>query len=916
MSLGLALAVACFAIAAGLGESARHHTPTLEEALRGKHFTDARLAHPAASAFVETWSSRQLGHVRPRLPLATMTALEAAGDSYALGVAHLAQGEIYQARKALNDAGDRPDVQSDLVALEIEAGEPEAALIRLDKLLEKSPNDPRANWNRALALQALGLDLAAAGAFDKVADADEPGWGAEARSRAYALRRRVQDELDTWHQIYASGDLMLGGGPPINRYLAQLRPGPARLLFYAALASAESSEQAKRLKPYAKTLDELAADENQSLEHQVDAVAAQDFVKRKPLAKTFQVLYKGITDEEGPAAVPAERDRLSKQIAEAIDEFPDIELAVLTAKNTFDAPLEPYKHARRAWLPDPWYEINEELLQAEFEFTQQVDYSAAELRLRQARSQPRCRAPGLGYVCLGLDTDLVQMLTVLGRLSEAESLDKRDLARAHAIREYGLEGFFYEIAANTYRVARSIPLCRAYLEETMERGGSSKQVAMEVHLFLADAEMLEVHTQRSLEELKLATQIKPVPPLIAAQINIEAFRRMGDEKLAKQARDFLAVSEKSARRPEEKPFAKYLEAMLETSLEPARTKYLDALAESERLAPVSEEARKISSFVRMELAFNAAQAGGHHEDVVAWLARDLGVVPPEHCVLAMANDSGRVVATALGPDKTATSWIDLGRPDDEVDLPREFPTTLLEALHGCEVVDVLARAPLHGRSRLLPPELAWRHRAGTRKDESPDAHPAVLTPKRLVVYDTQPPSSLELPHLATWSIEGHLGDASVLRGPDATPTKVLAQMENATEVEIHAHGFVDMAKSEASMIALSPEAGGRYALTVPLIRAHHLRGHPVVLLAACRGAVGGSAHHKAWSLPAAFIEAGARAVFASSSDVPDAEGSQFFGALLERIRGGANPAVALRDERVEWLRRDPKSWVQDVVLFQ
>jgi hypothetical protein len=74
--------------------------------------------------------------------------------------------------------------------------------------------------------------------------------------------------------------------------------------------------------------------------------------------------------------------------------------------------------------------------------------------------------------------------------------------------------------------------------------------------------------------------------------------------------------------------------------------------------------------------------------------------------------------------------------------------------------------------------------------------------------------------------------------------------------------------------------------------------------------------HQGWSLPAAFLEGGAAAVLASPAEVQDAEAPAFFHAVQERIRAGAKPAVALREERVRWLARDGRSWVQDVMLFE
>jgi hypothetical protein len=127
---------------------------------------------------------------------------------------------------------------------------------------------------------------------------------------------------------------------------------------------------------------------------------------------------------------------------------------------------------------------------------------------------------------------------------------------------------------------------------------------------------------------------------------------------------------------------------------------------------------------------------------------------------------------------------------------------------------------------------------------------------------------------------------------------------------------VDALESTASILALSPEDGGKFALSASDLQTVNLGGHPVVVLGACHAAKTAAYLHEAWSLPAAFVHAGARAVFASPSVIADAEARPFFDAVLARVRGGSPPAVALRDERVQWLSRDPNSWVADVIEFE
>jgi hypothetical protein len=141
-------------------------------------------------------------------------------------------------------------------------------------------------------------------------------------------------------------------------------------------------------------------------------------------------------------------------------------------------------------------------------------------------------------------------------------------------------------------------------------------------------------------------------------------------------------------------------------------------------------------------------------------------------------------------------------------------------------------------------------------------------------------------------------------------------MRDATEVEIHAHGFVDATQSSASILALSPDERGRYALSVSDLEGAHLEGRPVVVLGACHAARTARYLHASWSLPVALVRAGARAVFGSPEEIRDADARPFFDAVLSAVRTGAEPAVALRDERSKWLARDGASWVKDVIAFE
>jgi hypothetical protein len=243
------------------------------------------------------------------------------------------------------------------------------------------------------------------------------------------------------------------------------------------------------------------------------------------------------------------------------------------------------------------------------------------------------------------------------------------------------------------------------------------------------------------------------------------------------------------------------------------------------------------------------------------------------------------------------------------------PEALAQTLEGCAHVQVMARAAVQGQPRILPRSLAWSYATGAHGATS---HDSSAEPHALIVANVTPPSYLQLPALAPRRSEPALGGGSavVLSGPDATPPRVLAAMRDATEIQFHTHALVDMGVSDASHLILSPGPAGAYALTAEAIRGIELRRRPVIVLAACQSARGARYQHAPWSLPQAFLVGGARAVFATGTDIPDADAQPFFDRVLERVRKGADPAAALRDERMPILAAAPGSWVGDVMVFE
>jgi CHAT domain len=277
--------------------------------------------------------------------------------------------------------------------------------------------------------------------------------------------------------------------------------------------------------------------------------------------------------------------------------------------------------------------------------------------------------------------------------------------------------------------------------------------------------------------------------------------------------------------------------------------------------------------------------------------------------LALAQDGDRTMVAGRSADGTPFGASGT-RSSPSIDAAGLVPPFAVAALARCDSVDVLALPPLEGIARILPPEIAWRYRAADHAARVA----APVQPVRFVISDVEPPPALGLGRLHPWTGSVAPGEKLVhLRGPAATPERVLLGLAQADEIEFHTHGLVDLAVSDASLLVLSQGADGDFAVTAGAIRRQRLERAPLVLLAACESAHTAPYLHQSWSLPAAFLEAGAGAVVAASARVDDADAQGFFDQVRERIRAGASAAAAVRDAR---MKSGADDWKQDVIVFE
>jgi hypothetical protein len=326
----------------------------------------------------------------------------------------------------------------------------------------------------------------------------------------------------------------------------------------------------------------------------------------------------------------------------------------------------------------------------------------------------------------------------------------------------------------------------------------------------------------------------------------------------------------------------------------------------------SQGAQQARAYSFTSLIHEAGRRSAFHE-ALELFERERGLELPRRCLLAATADSERTLLVALGNNSEQVGHHDESRRQP---LPERLdglvPEQLLTALRGCQQVQVLARPPLHGRAGLLPPELSWSYLTRTSPPRVPQPGPAV----HLVVSNVALPPEFPLSRLNAWTPDfGPEEQRVMLSGTEATPSRVLSAMRNATEIDLVAHGIINDF-SDVSYLLLAPEQGAS-ELGVTQVRAASLQGAPFVVLAACHAAHTAYTLHAPLSLPAAFIDAGARGVLAATVEIPDLEAAAFFNAVRVRLRAGVPPAVALRDERMKWLAEEKGTdWLGSVLLFE
>ena len=818
----------------------------------------------------------------PPLTLKKLARLERLGERE-LAAAHLVHSQGTQARAVLEsrarDTANPPtaDDLNDLAVVALQEGAFAKALGLLDSALEQRPGHPQALWNRALVLKKLDLPLLAAEMFGEVALLKEAGWSTEARAQVERLIQDANERKKVWEGISSAlktpGDLdKLIASPE----LAARLPGTARAIFYKAIRSRTSREEVEKLLPLARVLDRHQGDD--ALESYVRQVAQSDFSQRAPLARDYALLIRReLPDADGfleKLAATSERDiylgaLLNLQIPPAHGG---------NFQTLFQESGDPWLRMA-LWMHQPPEEDAkaEELLKSEYE---------------------RCDEALFAYRCLGFAKELTDRSIGSAKLADAQAYATHGLKLARSAGEWEFERVFLQQLGRIAMLRYDRSLSRAYLQEALAR--DPEQCAY-VYEHMAALAMLDFKMEEAREQMDTALQCGTSLTGFGAYFLAVFAGFDASSSRQEQFRGVLDELRRASLSPEDEAWLLFVEGQFELEVDQASGRDLlnDAIEAAERLQD-PEDVRYVREHAYSTLIIDAGRAE-EGDRVLDLVARSRGIPKPEQCVVVVEDDHTRLITLVLGP-----------RPHSKPVLHAQENRTGpigsgaglisgsdLEELKGCEQVHVLGSNSVLGSAELLPMELAWSFQLPrqTRASFQPG--------KRLMVYNVEPPKHLKLPILPAKNGPSSGSPDVGLSAADATPSRVLDELPQASEIEIHAHGLFLPDLYDTPFIALTPDSHKQYALTGEMISKQKLERAPVVFLAACGTARRHPLSHKPPSgLPTAFIYAGASAVLAATTEVPNSVG-QFFEGVGARVRKGTPPAVALRDERREWLAKLP-----------
>jgi hypothetical protein len=399
------------------------------------------------------------------IPHAVLAPLERRGDRHGLAIASLwngrKPGEVSQALSAIEQTEPVRSDRAAMAVLTTDAANAEPVLAELEALRDsKDPLVARAaRWNHALVLARLDLPLAAAQAFQDIADQHEAGWGDDAARRAQQQLQIGNAPRETWQRAFDAGQALVAAGTAVPRALVGEIPGMLRAYLYNAVRTAPSAERVRALAALAAQLDQLGDPGQHILTDYVQRVARVDFARRAPLAAGYAALLRG-------APVP---DPIAAQLTTETDDdaVADIVLGAMIERDVRGEVIAPHRlwFARRIHHDqDPWFQLV--LARAEADVEKQAGNPfRAQAILHEVK---QLCTPALRYQCLAVDRSLGEVYADLHQVPAALTLLRRTVADARAVGEWGRYENVLMALADVERFHGATATVRAYVGELQQ----------------------------------------------------------------------------------------------------------------------------------------------------------------------------------------------------------------------------------------------------------------------------------------------------------------------------------------------------------------------------------------------------------------------------------------------------------------
>lgn len=913
----LPLALAAVALVGVMGWLLTRPAPVEKLTLAQARPFEARLTWAAADVHRPFEPNRATAAQFENISATTLATLEKAGDTRALASAWLLSGNLARAKEVLATLPASADLESDLAAVALVEGDDEAALAHAQKALDANATHPQAQWNRALALERLGLVLTAAKAFHELEALGVPGWSAEAAARAKVLDASWTEGLDRSQRALDAGARMVLSSTPMSDELVRAMPAWARMNFRYALLTAPGEAEVRALAPTAAALDAVFG--GTTCTATLQRLATLDARQRAAFASRFRgvvVDYYRALKATGRAPTLSED---VKGLGDATALVAEMRKAGARDYLLFAAPLgrqfatawDDYVVAARA-DPDPWFGL---AVDVELARRAGAEGNASEQERRLLEVLDAAQRERATLRILQATEQLTVLYTAQHRIVEADRVGREALRVARSQGDAAAAVRVLQSLGDAARFRNAVALSASILEERSLR--TPEDCDARSYLYESIAAMAIV----ALEPAKARAALAQVPTDCGTPFSVVGVGVLADlQRLAPQPEDAArfdaAIAALRANEPGESEalLLDYFEGLAWIDASPAkgRARLEATLARAATLETADAIPAKVRAYARGTLRIAAGRANDWKE---VFSLLDPAVT--SNCALVVEVQDNRVVAalrTASGSYRGAAKVFDIGpsRPEGlRLEEIASVVTPLLPDAVGCEKLSVSAGYPLHGRAGWLPDELAWSYAGGGRGG-------AVGTGPGLVVHDVATPAALKLPRIASWAEAPRASD-SELTGDAATPRRVLQAMKSASFIELHVHGQVNPAEAGTAGLVLAADEGGRFLLSAIELENTKtaLEGSPVVVLGACRASSVAPFLHEPWSLPRAFLTAGARSVLAAPVDLPDGEARAFFVKVVARLRNGQDAATALRDERVQFLKEKPgASWVRSVLVFE